>query len=76
MPSGSWQTCLCSRWSAKVLWGSPGDFGAIGQDSIVGQSFILLNAESVFFRPGRKINCVTIVHLADLQKAVFLRLKG
>lgn len=37
---------------AKVLWGFPGDFGAMGQDSIVGQSFILLNAQKRFLPTG------------------------
>jgi hypothetical protein len=50
----------------KGLSAVPGDFGAMGQDSIVGQSFILLNAKSVFFGMAATFNCITIVHLADL----------
>jgi hypothetical protein len=36
----------------KGLFGFPGDFGAMGQDSIVGQSFILLNAKKRFLPTG------------------------
>jgi len=37
---------------AKVFQQFPGDFGAMGQDSIVGQSFILLNAKKRFLPAG------------------------
>jgi hypothetical protein len=41
----------------------------MGQDSIVGQSFILLNAKTHFFGLAARFNCITIVHLAKRQKA-------
>ena len=37
----------------KGLSGFPGDFGAMGQDSIVGQSYILLILKSPYFKPGK-----------------------
>ena len=55
---------------AKVFWGSPGDFGAMGQDSIVGQSFILLNAKSVFFGMAARSICGTNVYLANYAKHI------
>ena len=61
---------------AKVFQQFPGDFGAMGQDSIVGQSFILLNAKKRFLPTGSKIICGTNVHLAHLKKVNILSLKG
>jgi hypothetical protein len=62
---------------AKVFKQFPGDFGAMGQDPIVIQSFILLNAKKHFSGLAARSVCQTNVHLAaDLQKAIFLRLKG
>jgi hypothetical protein len=49
----------------------PGDFGAMGQDSIVGQSFILLNAQTHFFGLAARSVCGTNVHLANLEKAIY-----
>ena len=39
---------------AKVFWGYPGDFGAVGARSIVIQSFILLNAKKHFLPSGQQ----------------------
>jgi len=44
------QTCLCSRWSAKVLFSLPRDFGAMGQDHNCMQLYILLITQSGYFR--------------------------
>jgi hypothetical protein len=55
----------------KGLFGFPGDFGAMGQDSIVGQSFILLNAKTHFFGLTARSVCGTNVHLANLEKAIY-----
>jgi len=56
---------------AKVFQQFPGDFGAMGQDSIVGQSFILLNAKSVFFSAWPQDSIVLQLYILLIYKKLF-----
>jgi predicted transcriptional regulator of viral defense system len=56
---------------AKVFSGFPATSERSGQDSIVGQSFILLNAKTHFFGLAARSICGTNVHLANLEKAIY-----